>query len=1679
MLTSALMVAFTLGPSSAPEARTDDVLAFVGRVEAAEATIEARHSTLIVEADGPVISGRYELEVWQRKPSSVVAIVTAATDARYAGARFQLLNDELTVQDSSGTYRRRLPDDLRLLAPLLAANFVPLLRDSAPRLVSGPAGAVRELSLQHLPGLPASLAAARVWIDGTTLEPLRLDLTGVLGRVTVRVERTATGVALPVSSVGELGDPRPDIRSLTLPLAQTSDRYALIVMRGALDDERHQVLEGLGVRLHDVLGPSAYVAYVPPDARDAVRSLAFVDVVASVRPEFRYPPALARAAAETTEARLDLLLLAYPEADAAAVAAAIASSGAAILARTTSEWQHSFHVRVPAAAVDTLAQIDGVKWIEGWPAPRIDNDVARNIIGAPAAWSAGFTGAGQTVAVADTGLDTGDQATLSADFRGKVVHTISYSSGWGDPNGHGTHTSGTVLGSGANSSGQLRGVAPGANLVVQAFGVDSSGGLSGVPTDLNLLFRDSFGAGARVASNSWGSTQNIYGAHAQQIDQFVWNNPEMLIVFAAGNNGADAGADGVIDPGSLGTQGNMKNGIAVGASESLRASGNTKTYAQWGTELGTDWSSEPIASDHISDNAAGLAAFSSRGPSRDGRVKPDITAPGTNVLSARSHHRSAASPKYPYNDNYQYLSGTSMATPVVAGAAAVVREFLAKAKGTPNPSAALVKAILLNSATAMEPGQYGPERGAAVFGDDFEAASAAWIADQPWKRTGEDRHSGAWSWKYAGGSTAALTLQKGISLVGASRPILRFWHRYELSSGDAGPRLCFPLNLAFGLASKLFGAQITAATTSGSARVQASVDGGVSWQTVASFNGRSGWAQDRADLSAFAGRPDVRLRFQASSPSLGEAAEWQIDDVEVGSFAPTEIPRRPNWVEGFGRLNLAGAVGPVSFQDVKDGLQTGATRSYTLTATQSGGPLSVMLVWTDYPGAPQAKNPLVNDLDLAVVDPAGRRLYPNGLTAPDRVNNVEQVTIAATQAGTYRVEVTAASVPMGPQRFALVVHGGQLGGAPGYRLPFVGRHVITNGPGCGYHGVIPARREGIDFGGEFEVLATARGIVVRRPDDADNKDLGRGPAYGFGRLVVIRHDDGRYGYYGHLKSFAVELNQPVEQGQLIGISGSTGFSTGVHLHFEVLEKGRDGDQFELPGGSPVPIRDLPGVTWDPRNPCVGEAVGPPIGGAAISSTYGATYALDKPPAGLATGSTAAVRVTVTNTSSFTWPAAGTNPVRLSAHWYTATGTVTAWEGPRAILPRDVAVGGSVTLDVPLRAPATKGSYTIRVDLVHEGITWFSDRGVPSASFTVGVNAGYGATYQPQLASLSAALAAPPPTPLNVTVTNTSTRTWAAAGGNQVRLSYHLRDAAGRMLVWEGKRAGLPADVAAGGTITVAMPLELPGVVGTYAVELDLVHEGVTWFSAEGVATKTIRLVVTTGYGVRYAAAHLPALLPGTVARVPVTLTNTGAFTWTPSGSTPVQLSYHVLDQSGSVVVWEGKRAALLAGVAPDATAQVTLAIEAPGGAGTYAVRLDVVREGVTWFSDKGAAPIDLRLVVAPDRRAAITHATTSVSRSAPQPISVTVTNTSGVAFSSEGSLPVKLASHWLAANGEPLLWEGPRAALPQALLPGEKVVVTLPIARPPQGAALLVVDLVQEGLVWFGMGPRTPVTITP
>jgi len=316
-----------------------------------------------------------------------------------------------------------------------------------------------------------------------------------------------------------------------------------------------------------------------------------------------------------------------------------------------------------------IVAIPSVSYISPLPSIILHNDQSRINMGINSienAFITGLNGSGQTVAVGDSGLDA-DHGDFTGRLSGVTSVTPGDSSTADLSDGHGTHVACTVLGSGFRSNGGYQGVAPEADLYFQAMEDDDSGALYSY--GINSMLNSAYNAGARIHTNSWGS-QSGFGGYSTQSedaddrtstwDQY-WSYDGMTVLFAAGNERND----GVSPPGTA------KNVITVGGHKN-RYSGAPDEMYYW----------------------------SSRGPTDDGRIKPDIVAPGDYVRSCKSQEATSADGSWS-NTWYMEYSGTSMATPAAAGSSALVREYLTEVIGRQAPQGSLVKALLILGAKDM------------------------------------------------------------------------------------------------------------------------------------------------------------------------------------------------------------------------------------------------------------------------------------------------------------------------------------------------------------------------------------------------------------------------------------------------------------------------------------------------------------------------------------------------------------------------------------------------------------------------------------------------------------------------------------------------------------------------------------------------------------------------------------------------------------------------------------------------------------------------------------------------------------------------------------------------------------------------------------------------------------------
>ncbi|MBM7866586.1 S8 family serine peptidase [Heliobacterium gestii] len=306
--------------------------------------------------------------------------------------------------------------------------------------------------------------------------------------------------------------------------------------------------------------------------------------------------------------------------------------------------------------------------------PELLNDRTRDIIGASLVavpeviHKKGIQGQGEVIAIADSGLDSGNMNDLHPDFKSlpgnvpKVLNIKSWADGpIADDSGHGTHMAGIAAGTGAASQGKYRGVAPQASLYIQGI-IDKSGQVA-PPEDISKLYEPAYKANAHIHVDGWGTPGNTYNKTALETDRFSFLHKDFLAVFGAGNRGPD--------PNSLTCEGTSKNALVVGASASARPNGSSG-----------------------GGDIQQMAELSSRGPTTDGRIKPDLLAPGMAIISTAPRL-----PGVPEDEEHLYrrMQGTSMAAAATGGATALLRQYYREIEDR-NPSAALLKAALINGA---------------------------------------------------------------------------------------------------------------------------------------------------------------------------------------------------------------------------------------------------------------------------------------------------------------------------------------------------------------------------------------------------------------------------------------------------------------------------------------------------------------------------------------------------------------------------------------------------------------------------------------------------------------------------------------------------------------------------------------------------------------------------------------------------------------------------------------------------------------------------------------------------------------------------------------------------------------------------------------------------------------------
>ncbi|GAP50737.1 1,4-dihydropyridine enantioselective esterase [Streptomyces azureus] len=264
-------------------------------------------------------------------------------------------------------------------------------------------------------------------------------------------------------------------------------------------------------------------------------------------------------------------------------------------------------------------------WLDGVRKASLDKSVPQ--IGAPKAWAAGYDGKGVKIAVLDTGVDA-----THADLKGQVIGAKNFTTSpdTTDKVGHGTHVASIAAGTGAKSGGKYKGVAPGAKIINGKVLDDG-----GYGSDSEVLAGIEWAAaeGADVVNMSLGGSDTPAIDPLEAAVNKLSEEKGILFAIAAGNEGG-------FGEQTIGSPGSAAAALTVGAV----------------------------------DDKDVLADFSSRGPGMDGALKPDVTAPGVDITAASAPGNQIAAEVGEKPAGYMTISGTSMATPHVAGAAALLKQ---------------------------------------------------------------------------------------------------------------------------------------------------------------------------------------------------------------------------------------------------------------------------------------------------------------------------------------------------------------------------------------------------------------------------------------------------------------------------------------------------------------------------------------------------------------------------------------------------------------------------------------------------------------------------------------------------------------------------------------------------------------------------------------------------------------------------------------------------------------------------------------------------------------------------------------------------------------------------------------------------------------------------------------------
>jgi hypothetical protein len=442
---------------------------------------------------------------------------------------------------------------------------------------------------------------------------------------------------------------------LALSPASDQSQYYIVQFTGPLLGQWFRDLDRSGIRTFGYLPNYAVLAHLTPDQRQYVASLPMVRWVGLFQPAYKLESGLLDA-----NGTRKVVIMVMPGADQTPVTAQVAALGGTVDDITTSSFGVTITATLNGSDLAAMARLQETFWVQEWSAPTVCNNSSQWVMqegwrsseppdtsmAARPVWSHGVRGQHVILSTTDTGLNTGHDMFLDSaipitppgiwpDHRKIVAFKLYQGASAGETPYHGSHVNGSVAGNDtASGTSYYDGMAKDARIYFTD--LTSSNGNFVLPTDFTSLWDTVYlGLGLpdslrpitqHSGSWRWGNSQGTYLIQDASTDAYCWEHKDFMNIFAAGNE---------YNTRTIGNPSIAKNVLTIGA-----------------TGRGT-------ASNTIAD-------FSSRGPTQDNRVKPNVMAPGVDIWSVLNTG----------TNGYYQMSGTSMATPTANGTIGLMRCYL-------------------------------------------------------------------------------------------------------------------------------------------------------------------------------------------------------------------------------------------------------------------------------------------------------------------------------------------------------------------------------------------------------------------------------------------------------------------------------------------------------------------------------------------------------------------------------------------------------------------------------------------------------------------------------------------------------------------------------------------------------------------------------------------------------------------------------------------------------------------------------------------------------------------------------------------------------------------------------------------------------------------------------------------